>query len=253
MTKRTPIQDELDGLGSLLADHTPQNSYSVPDGYFEGLADQILLKVKKITSEISQDSILNSISNMPPFTVPSGYFNGLEERLMDGIRKHPDYQTSREEIAQLSPLLENMSREMPYEAPHKYFENLSAQKEKKETKVVSMSFRRTWIRYAAAAVMVGVVAVSALMMIKPNGLDPKENPQAWVKKNVTKKIDSEKLDAFVSLTAEDQNLKTTVANPAVTTAEIRELMKDVSEKEIQDFLNETVVLESYNTDDILLN
>jgi hypothetical protein len=39
----------------------------------------------------------------------------------------------------------------------------------------------------------------------------------------------------------------------VRSDEIKELMKDISEKEIQEFLNETVSLRSDNNSDILMN
>ena len=40
--------NELADLGSALANHDPQNIYAVPAGYFEGLADQILNRIKAL-------------------------------------------------------------------------------------------------------------------------------------------------------------------------------------------------------------
>lgn len=259
MTSRNTILQELRGLESALANHNPQNIYSVPNGYFEGLATQILNRVRNnadvnARSETKNISVLvDDISRETPYRVPDGYFDLLPEKLMSLIRSHADYQTSKEELSALSPLLDSISKKTPYHVPEGYFESLEPGNQKKETKVVTLTAWRKWTRYASAAVMAGVVAVSALLIMKPNVIDPNENPQAWVKKNVTKKIDSEKLDAFVKLSAEDQNLKQGVPASAVNTDEIRELMKDVSEKEIQEFLNETVALESNDTDDIFLN
>ncbi len=43
MTNRNTILKELEELESVLASHDPQNIYAVPAGYFEDLADQILI------------------------------------------------------------------------------------------------------------------------------------------------------------------------------------------------------------------
>lgn len=84
-----------------------------------------------------------------------------------------------------------------------------------------------------------------------NHIDPVDQPYAWVKKSV-KKVDSKDIDAFVKLTDEDLSGQADVAITPVNTAEIKELMKDVSDKEIQDFLNETPDPESNTSDEEIM-
>jgi hypothetical protein len=257
MTNRITILNELQDLGSNLAKISPKNIYHVPEGYFEGLAQQILNRIKALEVSSANEEleilspVLNSISKENPFTVPAGYFDNLNERLMQGIREHADYQTSDEEIASLSPLLSNISKKSPYSVPDNYFENLSTKIVKKEeSKVISITSRKLY-RFAIAAVFVGVVAIGAFLFINPKQIDPNKNPQAWLKKNVNKKISQEQLDNFVALTKANEINKTPGEN--VKTDEIKALMKDVSEKEIQEFLNDAVALESNDAEDIFLN
>jgi hypothetical protein len=165
MTQNNNILQELIGLESTLANIAPQNIYGVPDGYFEGLANQVLNRIKAMEANNSSEELaflspmLNNISRQMPFCVPAGYFEGLENKLIQLIHENSDsfQQTAKEELEVLSPLLSGISKQMPYSVPLGYFENLSADRQtntRSETKVVSITHRK-WFRYAAAA-MVGL-------------------------------------------------------------------------------------------------
>ena len=250
MTNRNTILNELANLGSVLANHDPQNIYAVPAGYFEGLADQILDRIKALEASNAKDELsylspfLSNISKEMPYSVPAGFFQDLSEDVLKKISGHEDHQTSKEEIQSLSPLLSSLKNKNPYSVPAGYFEDLETNVEKKETKVISITKRR-WYRLAVAAVVIGIVAIGGLLFIKP-GLNPVDNPQAWIEKNV-KKVNQDKIDEFVSLADDDSNEKADSQSEAAKKAEIKELMKDVPEKEIEEFLNDAVALES-NTD-----
>jgi hypothetical protein len=258
MTNRSAILNELHGLGSTLADISPQNIYEVPDDYFEGLANQVLNRIKALEASNAKEELevlspaLNDISKEMPFVVPAGYFENLSEKMMQGIREHADYLTSDEEIASLSPLLSSISKQPPYKVPAGYFENLNTGIGKKEQpKIISIASRK-WYRLAAVAVLVGFITISGILLFS-KGVDPNKNPQAWVKKNVEKKVSRQQLDEFVILAKEDENLNDLNDNDVVKSEEIKALMKDVPEKEIQEFLNETVALKSNDATDALLN
>ena len=61
------------------------------------------------------------------------------------------------------------------------------------------------------------------------------------KKNF-KKADPKDIDAFVTLADEELPNKADVVSSPVNPNEIKDLMKDVSEQEIQSFINETLYL-----------
>ena len=251
MTNRNTILNELANLGIVLANHDPQNFYAVPAGYFEGLADQILNRIKALEASNAKDELsylspfLSNISKEMPYSVPAGFFQDLSEDVLKKISEHKDHQTSKEEIETLSPLLSSLKNKNPYSIPAGYFEKLETGVEKKETKVISITKRR-WYRLAVAAVVIGIVAISGLAIFKSKQVDPNKNPQAWIEKNVDKKVSKDKIDEFVKL-AEDGSTNVAYEKDDVKHAEIKELMKDVPEKEIEAFLNDAVALES-NTD-----
>ena len=257
MTNRNTILNELANLGSVLANHDPQNIYAVPAGYFEGLADQILDRIKALEASNAKDELsylspfLSNISKEMPYSVPAGFFQDLSEDVLKKISGHEDHQTSKEEIQSLSPLLSSLKNKNPYSIPAGYFEKLETGAEKKETKVISIT-RRRWYRLAVAAVVIGIVAISGLVIFKTKQVDPNKNPQAWIEKNVDKKVSKDKIDEFVKL-AEDESINVAYEKDDVKLAEIKELMKDIPEKEIEDFLNDAIALESNSDTDGLMN
>ena len=80
MNSRIHIQSELEEINSSLPFNVKMPVFNVPEGYFEGLADTILAKVK------------------------------TEQAI-----------SAQEEIAQLSPLLAGISRQLPHFVPDNYF------------------------------------------------------------------------------------------------------------------------------------
>ena len=257
MTDRNTILNELADLGSALANHDPQNIYAVPAGYFENLADQILNRIKALEANDAKEELsylspfLSNVSKESPYSVPVGFFQTLGEDVLKKISEQEDHQTSKEEIETLSPLLSGLKNKTPYSVPARYFEALETNVEKKETKVISIT-KRKWYRLAVAAVVIGIIAISGLAIFRSKQVDPNKNPQAWIEKNVDKKVSKDKIDEFVKL-AEDESINVASEKDDVKHAEIKELMKDIPEKEIVDFLNDAVALESNSETDGSMN
>jgi hypothetical protein len=255
MTNRNTILNELTDLDSTLGNYNPQNIYAVPTGYFEGLPTQIMNRVKALEATDAKEELeflSPLLSNAPkamPYSVPVGFFQNFGDSVMNSLSENVNHQTSKVEIESLSPLLSSLKDKNPYSVPAGYFESLGTNVEKKETKVVSIT-RRTWYRLAAAAVFIGVIVTGALLFVGPRQTEINKNPQAWINKNVNKKVSAEKIDEFVKL-AEDETVTLIKENDAAKQAEIKELMKDVPEKEIEDFLNDAVALESNDTDALM--
>ncbi len=81
-----------------------------------------------------------------------------------------------------------------------------------------------------------------------------KDPEAWIKKNVNKKVSQDKIDELATLTKTNEN--SSVTDEAKTTteqAEIKEMLKDVPEKDIEDFLNDAVALSSNDDANSLMN
>ena len=257
MTKSDIIQ-ELTELESTLYNVSSRNIYQVPDGYFDGFAALVLNRIKALNSADSREELnhlsplLNTISKQLPYSVPEGYFNELPESLMAGIRAHEDYQTSDEELSSLSPLLNSIGKQNPYSVPDGYFENFGKDinlksDNKPAAKTVSM-VNRKWFRFAAAAVVIGFIAITGVSLFF-NKTVPVSNTHEWVEKNM-KKVSTDDINIFIQTADEEDAQKEAVATSGKT--DIKELLKDVSDKDIQTFLNETSSPDG-NSDDLLLN
>jgi hypothetical protein len=303
MTQRDNILQELRELQSSLVNAASQNIYRVPAGYFEGLADQVLRRIKALEAESASEELVllsplvNSISKKMPYSVPSGFFEGLTESIIGSVKT--DHQTPAEELGELSPLLSSISKQTPYSVPAGFFDGLAERAmvslenedqtpaEELETlspllsglkkempygvpqgyfeglnntvtikpvavvKIVSIT-RQNWFRFAAAAVVIGFVALTGFFIFnKQNPIDPKEKSFAWVEKNV-KKVSTDDINDFVQLAEEAAPVMASI--DIKTANEIKDLIKDIPEKEIQDFLDETQSgVAEENNDDMFMN
>jgi hypothetical protein len=158
MTRSTDILKELEQISPAVAQITGETPYQVPAGYFDTLDTVIMARIA--AGGIEETSLLDIAGKQMPQDVPQGYFDTLSDNILSKI-KAQNNQSAVDELNELSPVLAGLSKTNLYKVPAGYFENLSSvltAKTTTETKVVSMFSRRVWIRYAAAAVLFGLIA-----------------------------------------------------------------------------------------------
>jgi hypothetical protein len=256
MAHRNNILQELNELESSLANQPVQNAYSVPEGYFEGLAQQVLHRVKAMDAGTAGEELahlsplLRDMPKQMPYAVPAGYFDELGDRMLNVVNDKT--QTAAEELEQLSPLLGGLKKEMPFSIPQGYFETVAIPQteEKPAAKVVSLTSRK-WFKYAAAAMIIGVIS-TMFVIIKRSNVDPNKNPAGWVAKQM-KNVSTDDINNFIELTDETLPQKEVIAS-ADKKEEVKQLLQDVSDKEIQEFLDELPVDETIAADeDAMMN
>jgi len=236
MNRRNHIQNELNGLNSNLLSEGNGTPFTIPDGYFEGFAASVLVRIKtdqlSASEEIAQLSpFLAGISRSMPFEVPHDYFQTNIE-VLPAI-------TSEEE----SLVLSFIDKGMPYEVPKGYFANLPEQAlEKAEAtrpKVVRMNARK-WVRMAVAAMIAGIITVSGITYFN-GSKTPKASTSSSVAvkedlKKDLKTVSTEELDAFIKSTVAHNEAATARNTPKAS--EVKSLLKDVSDKELNEFLDQ---------------
>jgi hypothetical protein len=132
MQAKNEILEELRLLSAVVDKISRETPYGVPAGYFDDFPAFML----SLTSEAGTERPF--FAKLPDksltFSVPAGYFEGFAQGLLDKIKAEESKvlqpglarpEGSKEEIAQLSPLLAGISRKTPYQAPADYFEELS--------------------------------------------------------------------------------------------------------------------------------
>lgn len=159
MNRSKDILNELESISPFLAGIEKANVFSVPNDYFNELAERIT------TYTILNKNENINVSKPETLKVPEGYFDTLSDNILAKI-KRSEAETTEEELRQLSPLLYSLKDKNVFTTPAGYFENLSNnvlnKLNHKSTKIVSINKVKTWWKYAAAAVITGAIAISSL-------------------------------------------------------------------------------------------
>jgi hypothetical protein len=237
MTQRNNILQELSELKSSLSGHVVENVFEVPPGYFEDLPQILLNRIKALETKNSIDSaLLNTVSRQMPYSVPQDYFEELPYIVLNRIQN--ENKSAVEELEAISPLLSGIDKKMPYSVPPGYFENLGNERKSNPAKVISITHKRKWIRYAAAAVITGIIALGGFFIFnKQNNNEGKSLArfEKTLNKEIQKMSDKE-LSDFIQYTA-IANTDEKLLNE--TKPESQDLLKDVPDTELKQFLNET--------------
>ncbi|MEO7766237.1 MAG: hypothetical protein ABIS01_02385 [Ferruginibacter sp.] len=147
---------------SLLIEQVTKHPADVPEGYFNNLAGAILDKIKAgetAEAEIRTLSpLLYSLQNKNVFAVPYGYFESVQTYLFDRITNH----IQREELKEISPLLYLIKDKQVFAVAEDYFTNLPGDILKKVQiptgRIVSMPGRRL-LKYAVAAMLTAALSL----------------------------------------------------------------------------------------------
>ena len=253
MAQSNNILEELKALDSSLAGTRAEAPFEVPAGYFDSLPSQVMTKIKSLSQSSDEElaGISPLLAAMPkemPYAVPYGYFESVEISLASIITNH---QSPKEEVESLSPLLGGLKKEMPFAVPEGYFESIQQKVRHQPARVVHMPARK-WLRYAVAAVFIGIIATTVVLIRKSEKLDPDTNSYSWVEKKM-KKVSTDEIENFVELSNEVLPQNEIVANNSKTN-EVKELIKDIPVNEIEAFLNDIPQEENnLEEDDALLN
>lgn len=148
-----------------------KNTEDIPQGYFDNLSASILEKIKAQQKNIVIDEpaalpeLLQNIQHKNLFEVPQQYFDNLSSVILDKIKAQQKDNTdiAANELASLSPLLHSIQHTNVFDVPQGYFNTVPAYVlhavKASPAKVVSISKLRSFIKYAAAAVITGAMAL----------------------------------------------------------------------------------------------
>lgn len=184
------------------------NPYLVPPSYFDQFHLGVLKVIDE--EQERRDAFLGNLPKQLPLQIPQGYFNGLPENLLGVLRSQqgepkldaPDAPElgAQEETATLSPMLARMERTMPYELPRKYFDGAVG----KSVPFVSPAVKSiTWMRWAAAAIILMIFSIGGLQFL---GID--KAPEASVAdiRQRLAEIPENEIEEYLSVTLSDYDV-----------------------------------------------
>lgn len=234
MNSRNPILNELSELNSSLPPNATEPVFTVPEGYFDNFAATVLAKIKgapaeSTTEELSALSpLLASIPKKMPYSIPEGYFSELTGGVPALIGEEA-----------LPSVLSEHDRRTPYQVPDGYFESLPAimlgRVQKPRAKVIGIN-RQRWMRVAVAAVVAGIMTLGGLAYFNNKStVDPTQNPDEWVASKL-KGVSVDALENFIQEVTIGTNGNTELAQGAPAKREVRSMLNDVSDQELENFL-----------------
>ena len=161
MEKNTEILNELMEISPLLAEIPRVNIQSVPPGYFENLEERITI-YSLLNQEETQNSPLKEGAG-----IPAGYFENLPDSILSKVKK------IEEEEKEHYPVLDSLKNIEVFHVPEGYFDNLSDVilskiHRNEKAKVISIT-GKTWWKYMAAALIAGIILMSALYLFNIGG------------------------------------------------------------------------------------
>ena len=159
MTRSTDIVKELEALSPVVAQINAVVPYQVPEVYFETLSTVVMARIAAGGNE--ENSLLQVAGKAMPQDVPAGYFDSLADNILTKLKAGSNHLVVADELQELSPVLAGISKANVYEAPAGYFDTITTAitaQLQPQAKVVSLPVVRKWMRYAAAAVVLTMLA-----------------------------------------------------------------------------------------------
>jgi CRISPR/Cas system CMR-associated protein Cmr5 small subunit len=195
-----------------------------------------------ISSELS--SLSQHVAQLPknsPFSLPQDYFDSFPTRLMDAILN----EGAKQDLTELSPLLKSLKHENPYTIPEDYFNNLKVEIPRNQAPVIGMKRVGSWVKYAAAACLLGIIATVFFVSKTENGNQlaglPKETEtfQQKISPDAIAMYLEEMDNLSVAETNENEQLDT-ASNLLVDMSRetIKEILQEIPDKDISLYMNQ---------------
>ena len=233
MENRNKILQELENISAVVATIGNTNIYTIPTNYFDTLATEILAKIKLET--------LLKEGNVNPYSTPNEYFNGLADNILAKAKGSINNEVT-DELNEIAPLLNTISKTEVYSIPNGYFENLNTKIPAKETsKLISFGNTRKWFAYAAAALVVGVLTFGGIKYMQTN-----KTSAAFEK--IVAKTSNEEIQQYL-----ETNPATEIASTHIHIEETNDgsgLFEGTSEEELHQYLKDQPSLVENNNKEI---
>lgn len=233
MENNNEILQELKEMSPVLRQLKNKVPYTVSSSYFNLLSDTVVSKIRT-TEEVD----LN-FTKASAYTVPTGYFADLSSTIFKKIAKENGQSEIFEEMEEIAPLLNTISKKPVYSVPHQYFEKADWSKKQKAEQKGDVRFlvpRTRMLRYAAAAVIIGLLTIGLFLFSGKQGLD-----QRTVKANAVsdvKTLSEQEILEFLKTTSSSDNIVSNNSSSNQKDADIKSIVNQMSDKEIQRFLEE---------------
>lgn len=227
--KKINKTEELLDVSPSIVQMERSNIYTVSSSYFESLPAEIIKKIR-----LEQEPVYR-FSPATPYRVPDNYFDNLPHSVLKRVKSKTHYNSEvEEEIDQVAPLLNLVSKEPVYKVPAGYFESVQIRaKESKKTERKLVSFRTTKkiFKFLAAAIITGILAVGAFRLTEKDSTGQKTVNTNTEVKNLTEDeiIEYLKTNSIDDISPTLQKIKEN---------DVKSSLSEMSDSEIRQYLKE---------------
>jgi hypothetical protein len=253
------VMEELKEISPLLGQAAAKTaSQEVPDGFFEEFPSLVMRRIRAMESDTAGEELellsplLGGMEKKTPFELPVGYFNELSGNLVAGMQA-VDF--VKDELEDLPVSLMNLKESNPYEVPSGYFETLPervlglVRRTAQPASVVSMGQKRVWMKYAAAAVVTGLIFTAGLLYFHRPASHGGDDPVAGLSKVSDQEILNYLQNEDIPLMSSSPlGSSSALANvEEFSDSDIKEQMGDVSDNELQQYENDHLIARDETT------
>jgi len=249
MENNNNILQELNGISPVLVQIPRVKVYTLPESYFSNVSVNVLTSIT-----------LNAYSKQVPYAIPQGYFLSFADVLLQKINAlHntagtlpqqyfeclPDKILSRikqeqnsidDELNEIAPLLNNISKANLYTLPSGYFESLEVIVPRQTVPAKMIAMRKKFVQFAAAAGIAGAVVLGILMLNSNKNIDVPISYKEAVKMDIATNVSSLSDEEINTYLAETPVIGYAINNGAEIN--IEENIDAASDEEIEQFLQE---------------
>lgn len=235
MWKKDNIQAELQEISPALVGIKPLTPYRVEESYFKIFPELVLQKIR--SAEMLAPGF-DAFSKKDSYTVPAGYFDGLAGNILAKVKASTGTENEiANELAAIAPALARISRRTPYAVPAGYFDNLQVKPATAPAKVITMQSRVAKVfQYAVAAVIIAIMVISGYIFFdKPEITTP--SGEINVTAEVDKLSDEEIMQYLSEHSTGLDGGNTGFIIPNSET-NFEEIIDELSDQELQQFLKQ---------------
>jgi hypothetical protein len=241
--------EELKSLSPLLGRLDKKFFFDVPAQYFEGFPADMMARLRALGADSVGEELemlsplLSGLDKKTPFSLPFGYFKELSGNLVAGMQA---VEFVRDELEDTSALLVGLKEKKPYTVPDGYFESLSetilqrVKQNRRPSKVISISKSKSWLKYAAAAAITGLILTTGILYFdrtRPTVEDPAAGLVKVSDQEIVNYMENE--DIPLAGTSIFNNNNSVVASlDEFNDTDIKDLMSDVSDNELVQYASD---------------
>jgi hypothetical protein len=214
MNRRKEIPDELKDIAPTLSGIDFQQPYRVPAGYFDGLAEQVMLRIRLENAGSAKEELeiispfLSGLDKKMPFSAPGGYFDTLT----------PGVRVARKEL-------------------------------REPARVVKMFQPRRTFRMAAAVVTIGIIGVAVwLVMREPSANQYATKTDIEVQKELKNRVSEISENELADFIETNSNITFTDSTSMIEIGEedVKLMLADIPDQELERYLDQNAVKEKFN-------